>query len=152
MTVMLLGVRMLIGEIVPAFKGIAEKVVPGAIPALDCPVIFDCAPNALIIGFIVAMITSTITIILTAGMFPTIVIPLTVTCFFENGCASIIGNATGGIRGCIIGAILSGIIMVLLVGFWFLLLWQYHRKLDAGIRRTGFLPVGYCGGFIARLL
>lgn len=36
MTVMLLGVRMLIGEIVPAFKGIAEKVVPGAIPALDC--------------------------------------------------------------------------------------------------------------------
>ena len=57
------------------------------------------------------MITSTITIILTAGMFPTIVIPLTVTCFFENGCASIIGNATGGIRGCIIGAILSGIIM-----------------------------------------
>ena len=39
------------------------------------------------------------------------------TCFFEIGCASIIGNATGGIRGCIIGAALSGIIMVFLVGF-----------------------------------
>ena len=116
-TIMLLGVRMLIAEIVPAFKGIAEKVVPGAIPALDCPVIFNCAPNALIIGFIVAMITSTITIILTAGMFPTVIIPLTFTCFFEIGCASIIGNATGGIRGCIVGAALSGIIMVFLVGF-----------------------------------
>lgn len=116
-TVMLLGVRMLIGEIVPAFKGIAEKVVPGAIPALDCPVIFNCAPNALIIGFITAMITSTITILLTAGMFPTVIIPLTFTCFFEIGCASIIGNATGGIRGCIIGAAVSGIIMVFLVGF-----------------------------------
>lgn len=117
MTIMLLGVRMLIGEIVPAFQGIAEKVVPGAIPALDCPVIFNFAPNALIIGFIVAMITSTITIILTAGMFPTIIIPLVVTCFFENGCAAIIGNATGGVRGCIIGTALNGIVMVLLVGF-----------------------------------
>ena len=116
-TVMLQGVRMLISEIVPAFKGIAEKVVPGAIPALDCPVIFAYAPNALIIGFIVAMITSILTIILTAGMFPTVIIPLTFTCFFEIGCASIIGNATGGVRGCIIGAAVSGIIMVLLVGF-----------------------------------
>ena len=117
MTIMLLGVRMLIGEIVPAFQGIAEKVVPGAIPALDCPVIFNYAPNALIIGFIIAMITSTITIILTAGMFPTIIIPLVVTCFFENGTAAIIGNATGGVRGCVVGAALNGIIMILLVGF-----------------------------------
>lgn len=116
-TILLQGVRMLIGEIVPAFKGIAEKVVPGAIPALDCPVIFPYAPNALIIGFITAMITSTITIVLTAGMFPTVIIPLTFTCFFEIGCASIIGNATGGVRGCVIGAAVSGIIMVLLVGF-----------------------------------
>lgn len=116
-TILLQGVRMLIGEIVPAFKGIAEKVVPGAVPALDCPVIFPYAPNALIIGFITAMITSTITIIITAGMFPTVIIPLTFTCFFEIGCASIIGNATGGVRGCVIGAAVSGIIMVLLVGF-----------------------------------
>ncbi len=116
-TVMLLGVRMLIAEIVPAFKGIADKVVPGAIPALDCPVLFNYAPNALIIGFIVAMITSTITIILTAGMFPTIIIPLTFTCFFEIGTAAIIGNGTGGIRGAVVGAAVSGIIMVFLVGF-----------------------------------
>lgn len=116
-TILLQGVRMLIGEIVPAFKGIAEKVVPGAVPALDCPVIFPYAPNALIIGFITAMITSTITIIITAGMFPSVIIPLTFTCFFEIGCASIIGNATGGVRGCVIGAAVSGIIMVLLVGF-----------------------------------
>lgn len=116
-TIMLQGVRMLISEIVPAFQGIADKVVPGAIPALDVPVIFPYAPNALIIGFIVAMITSIVTIILTAGMFPTVIIPLTFTCFFEIGCASIVGNATGGVRGCIVGAAVSGILMVLLVGF-----------------------------------
>ena len=116
-TIMLQGVRMLLAEIIPAFKGIADKFVPGAIPALDCPVIFGFAPNALILGFIVAMITSIITIILTAGMFPTVIIPLTFTCFFEIGCASIIGNATGGVRGAVIGSAVSGVIMVLLVGF-----------------------------------
>ncbi len=35
--VLLAGVRLLLGEIVPAFRGIAMKLVPDAIPALDCP-------------------------------------------------------------------------------------------------------------------
>lgn len=119
MTVMMQGVRMLIAEIVPAFQGIAEKIVPGAIPALDCPVIFPYGPNALIIGFIVALITSIITILVTTamGVFPTVVIPLVTTCFFEIGAASIICNAQGGIRGTIIGAALCGVLAVLLVGF-----------------------------------
>ncbi|SEH43696.1 MULTISPECIES: PTS ascorbate transporter subunit IIC [Atopobiaceae] len=116
MTVMLMGVRMLIAEIVPAFKGIAEKVVPGAIPALDCPVIFGYGPNSLIIGFITAMISSTICILITPGLFPTVVIPLVTTCFFENGCAAIIANAYGGVRGTIIACIVNGIVMVFLVG------------------------------------
>lgn len=117
-TILLLGVRMLIAEIVPAFKGIADKFIPGAIPALDCPVIFNVAPNALMIGFITALITSTVTILITLplGIFPTVVIPLVFTCFFEAGTAAIIANATGGIRGCIIGSIVNGIIMVFLVG------------------------------------
>lgn len=118
-TIMLQGVRMLIAEIVPAFQGIAEKLVPGAIPALDVPVIFPCAPNALLIGFIVAMITSIVTILITGsmGIFPTVVIPLISTCFFEIGCASIVGSATGGVRGAVVGAAVSGVIAVLLVGF-----------------------------------
>ena len=117
--IMLQGVRMLIAEIVPAFQGIAEKIVPDAIPALDVPVIFPYAPNALLIGFIVAMISSILTILVTSsmGIFPTVVIPLISTCFFEIGCASIVGNATGGVRGAVIGAAVCGIIAVLLVGF-----------------------------------
>ncbi len=119
MTIMLQGVRMLIAEIIPAFKGIADKVVPDAIPALDCPVVFGYMPNALTIGFIVALITSTITIIIVnaMGCFPTVIVPLVSTCFFEIGCASIIGNATGGVKGCVISAAVCGVLAVLLVGF-----------------------------------
>ena len=50
--IILSGVRLIIGEIVPAFKGIAQKLVPGAKPAIDCPIAFTYAPNAVIIGFL----------------------------------------------------------------------------------------------------
>ena len=118
-TVMLLGVRMLIAEIVPAFQGIATKVIPGAIPALDCPVIFNVAPNALIIGFICGLAASIVTILVCTALnvFPTVVIPLAFTCFFEGGCAAIVANAYGGVRGCIVASIIHGIVMVLPVGF-----------------------------------
>ncbi|MBY4797543.1 hypothetical protein K6V98_04120 [Collinsella sp. AGMB00827] len=112
-TIMLQGVRMLIAEIVPAFQGIAEKIVPDAIPALDVPVIFPYAPNALLIGLIVAMITSILTILITGsmGISSTVVIPLISTCFFEIGCAAIVGNATGGVRGAVVGAAVCGVIL-----------------------------------------
>ncbi len=118
-TIMLLGVRMLIAEIVPAFQGIATKLVPGAIPALDCPVMFNMAPNALIIGFLCGLVSSTLTILICTyfNVFPTVVIPLAFTCFFEGGCAAIVANAYGGVRGCVIASIVNGIVMVLLVGF-----------------------------------
>lgn len=38
--IILAGVRMVIAEIVPAFKGIADKLVKDAKPALDCPTVF----------------------------------------------------------------------------------------------------------------
>lgn len=50
--VILAGVRLILGEIVPAFKGISEKLVPNSKPALDCPIVYPYAPNAVLIGFI----------------------------------------------------------------------------------------------------
>ncbi|MDQ8589787.1 PTS ascorbate transporter subunit IIC, partial [Klebsiella aerogenes] len=50
--IILAGVRMIIAEIVPAFKGIADKLVKDAKPALDCPTVFPFAPNAVIVGFL----------------------------------------------------------------------------------------------------
>lgn len=50
--VILAGVRLILGEIVPAFKGISERLVPNSKPALDCPIVYTYAPNAVLIGFI----------------------------------------------------------------------------------------------------
>lgn len=119
LTILLTGVRMMLAEIIPAFKGISDKVIPNAIPALDCPIIFPYAPNAVLIGFIVSMITSVVTLLIVGkvGLFQYAVLPLTITCFFEIGTAAVIGNGTGGMRGAIIGSAVAGVIMIFLVGF-----------------------------------
>jgi PTS system ascorbate-specific IIC component len=116
--VMLTGVRMLISQIVPAFKGISEKLVPSAIPALDCPVIFNYKPNAVIIGFIVAMIVSTVLILIcnTLNVFGVLLIPLVITSFFECGAAAVIGEGQGGFRGCVVGTLCAAVVMVAIVG------------------------------------
>ncbi len=51
-SIILYGVRIILGELVPAFQGIANKVVPGAKPALDIPIVFPYGPNASLIGFL----------------------------------------------------------------------------------------------------
>lgn len=116
--IMLQGVRMLINQIVPAFHGISEKIVPDALPAFDCPVIFNYRPNAVLIGFVVAMIVSTITLIIVnqLGLFHTFLLPLVITCFFECGAAAVIADGQGGLRGCIIGTAVASIVMILVLG------------------------------------
>jgi PTS system ascorbate-specific IIC component len=116
--IMLYGVRQLINQIIPAFQGISEKLIPGAVPAFDVPILFNYKPNAVIIGFIVAMITSTIMIIIanSFNVFGVLLVPLVVTSFFEMGGAAVVGEGQGGLRGSIIGTIVSSIVMVALMG------------------------------------
>lgn len=119
LTVLLLGVRMIIKEIVPAFFGIQEKLIPNAIPAYDCPMLFPYAPNAVVIGFIVSMAASILTLLVTSqlGIFRYTMIPVVITCFFECGTAAVVGNALGGRRGAIISSAACGILMIFLMGF-----------------------------------
>ena len=47
---------MLIAEIVPVFKGISEELILNSKPAIDCPIVFPYAPNAVLIGFLSSFI------------------------------------------------------------------------------------------------
>lgn len=119
LTFLLLGVRMLIGQIVPAFEGISSKVVKGALPAYDAPILFNYRPNAAMIGFLVALVCSSVVLVLcnVFHVFGTVIlIPLIVTCFFECGAAAVIAEGQGGLRGTIIGTAVASVVMVGLVG------------------------------------
>lgn len=116
--ILLYGVRLLVNQIIPAFQGISEKMVPGAKPAFDVPILFNYKPNAVIIGFIVAFVTSTIMVIIAnaTNMFGVLLVPLVITSFFECGGAAVVGEGQGGLRGAIIGTMIASIAMVALVG------------------------------------
>ncbi|GAB6429141.1 PTS ascorbate transporter subunit IIC [Bacillus luti] len=109
--IVLAGVRLLIAEIVPAFKGIADKVVPNAKPALDCPVVFPFAPNAVIIGFLASFTAGLLSMFLLPMFGLSVIVPGLVPHFFCGATAAVIGNAVGGRRGAIIGAFVQGLLI-----------------------------------------
>ncbi|MDR0298088.1 MAG: PTS ascorbate transporter subunit IIC [Streptococcaceae bacterium] len=109
--VVLQGVRMILAEIVPAFQGIAQKLVPNSKPALDVPIVFPYAPNAVLIGFFVAFATGVVSMLAMIGLHTTVIIPGVVGLFFCGGAAGVYGNAFGGTRGAVIGAFVNGLIL-----------------------------------------
>lgn len=115
--VILQGVRMIISEIVPAFKGISDKLVPNAIPALDCPVVFPYAPNAVLVGFLSSFTAGLVGMFLLYLMGLTMIIPGVVPHFFVGAAAGVFGNATGGRRGAILGAFAQGLLITFLPVF-----------------------------------
>ena len=73
--VILAGVRLVLAEIVPAFKGISTKLVPNAKPALDVPIVFTFAPNAVLIGFFSSFAGGLFSMIFMALAGSTIILP-----------------------------------------------------------------------------
>lgn len=123
--VLLAGVRLLLAEIVPAFRGIALRIVPNAIPALDCPVLFPFAPNAVIVGFLSTTLGSIIGMFLFPGVGLAMILPGMLTNFFAGGTAGIFANAVGGRRGAVIGGIFHGLLITLLPALLLPLLGSY---------------------------
>ncbi|WP_108652732.1 PTS ascorbate transporter subunit IIC [Dongshaea marina] len=112
--IVLTGVKMFINEIVPAYKGIAQKIVPGSVPAVDVAALFDLSPNAVIVGFIASFIGGLITMFILPFAGLAVIIPGLVAHFYTGAASAIYGNATGGRRGAMIGAFINGILLTLL--------------------------------------
>ncbi|MCI1589046.1 MULTISPECIES: PTS ascorbate transporter subunit IIC [Heyndrickxia] len=112
--VLLQGVRMFLGEIVPAFKGVGEKIVPGAKPALDVPIFFSFAPIAVTLGFLSALVGSLIVTFI-SSVLPVVVLPSVIGLFFMGGAAGVFGNSTGGRRGAIVAGFVLGLSWSLLI-------------------------------------
>lgn len=114
--VVLTGVKLFIGEIVPAFRGISSKIVPNAIPALDCPILFTYAPNATVIGFFGAFAGGIIWMAVLGVSAGYVFVPSMIVLFFHGATAGVLGNSTGGIKGAFLGGLIIGTIVA--IGQW----------------------------------
>ncbi len=109
--VIITGIRMLLGEIVPAFLGISQRLIPGVKPALDCPAVFPYAPTAVIVGFLSSYVAGLIMMVIYMGVGWTVIIPVAIPYFFIGGTAGVFGNATGGWKGAVLGSAFVGILI-----------------------------------------
>lgn len=113
-TVIITGVRMLLSEIIPAFHGIADKIIPNAVPGLDVPLLFPNHPTSVIFGFLVSLAAGFVGMgILGVINYPVVVFPALIPTFFTGAVTAIFGNSTGGIRGAFAGSFLNGMILII---------------------------------------
>lgn len=110
-SIVLYGVRLIIGELVPAFRGIAKVLVPGAKPALDCPIVYPYAPTAVVIGFLSSFVGFLVNMFIIGGLGLGVVIPNMIPIFFPGAAAGVFGNSTGGWKGAILGGFLMGTLL-----------------------------------------
>ncbi len=109
------GVRMFVAELTESFKGISDKLLPGAIPAVDCAVAYGFAPaNAVTVGFFCGALGQFLAI---AGLLifhsPVMIIAGFVPLFFDNASIAVYANHRGGVKAAMILPFISGIIQVL---------------------------------------
>ena len=137
--IILQGVRLILAEIVPAFTGFSEKLVPNAKPALDCPVVFPYAPNAVLIGFLFSFLGGLIGLFVLGQLKAVLILPGVVPHFFCGATAGVFGNAMGGRRGAMIGAFANGLLLTFLPALLLPVLGSF------GYANITFSDVDFCG-------
>ena len=151
MAIVIVGVNMILAEITVSFRGIGEKLVPNAIPALDVPVTFSRAPTAMMVGFLSSLAAGVLSMVLLQALHLQIIIPGLVSHFFTGATAGIFGNATGGRRGAVLGGCANGLLISILPVFLLPLLGPQLGSLNTIWSDADFLWVGIVVGWIARL-
>ncbi len=111
--VLLSGVRMFVGEIMMSFKGISEKILPGAVAGVDCAAIFAFAPKSVVLGLLFGTLGQVIGLLgLIIFKSPIFLIPGFIPLFFDNATIAIYANKFGGWKAAAIICTLHGMVQI----------------------------------------
>ena len=110
------GVRMFVSELTESFQGISNKLLPGAVPAVDCAAVYGFGhPNAVTLGFLFGALGQFIAIIgLIVFKSPVLIITGFVPVFFDNATFAVFANHRGGLKAAMRITFAAGFLQVLL--------------------------------------
>lgn len=111
--ILLAGVRMFVGELMMSFKGISEKLLPGAVAGVDCAALYGFAPKSVVLGFLcgaLGQVVGVIVLIVTGS--PIILIPSFIPLFFDGATVGIFANKFGGWKALVIICFCTGLIQI----------------------------------------
>lgn len=111
------GVRMFVAELATSFQGISDRLLKGAMPAIDCAATygFDKAGgNSVLFGFVCGALGQLVAIVgLIVFHSPIMIITGFVPVFFDNATLGVFANRFGGLRALVIICFFTGILQVL---------------------------------------
>lgn len=112
--VLLAGVRMFVGELMMSFKGISERLLPGAVAGVDCAAIFAFAPKSVVLGLLFGTLGQCLGLVgLLVFKSPIFLVPGFIPLFFDNATIAIFANKFGGWKAAAVLCTVNGIIQIL---------------------------------------
>lgn len=112
--VLLAGVRMFVGELMMSFKGISERLLPGAVAGVDCAAIFAFAPKSVVLGLLFGTVGQCLGLVcLLVFKSPIFLVPGFIPLFFDNATIAIFANKFGGWKAAALLCTINGIIQIL---------------------------------------
>ncbi|MDW2834876.1 PTS ascorbate transporter subunit IIC [Mesomycoplasma ovipneumoniae] len=133
------GVRMFVTELQQSFHGISEKVIPGAVVAVDIAATYGFSINAVTYGFLGGVFGQFLAVFIAVGLaaipgnnYSLVAIPLFITLFFNSGAMGVYANASGGWK--------AAFIVPAIIGFFEIIVISFGLKLVQNIADVG-IPV-----------
>ena len=112
--VLLAGVRMFVGELMMSFKGISERLLPGAVAGVDCAAIFAFAPKSVVLGLLFGALGQVVGLLgLIVFKSPIFLVPGFIPLFFDNATIAIFANKFGGWKAAAVLCTVNGVIQIL---------------------------------------
>ncbi|WP_434341990.1 PTS ascorbate transporter subunit IIC [Mesomycoplasma hyopneumoniae] len=146
------GVRMFVTELQQSFHGISEKIIPGAVVAVDIAATYGFSINAVTYGFLGGVFGQFLAVFVTIGLaaipgnnFSLVAVPLFITLFFNSGAMGVFANASGGWKASFIVPAIIGFFEIIIISFALKLIQNISGEgipLAQNPVATGFLGMG----------